>query len=249
MRSCVEREVGGDADAEIEITSRRGAPGPLQVEGRLAPDGPMIEIRGAGADLSIRLGASAGSLDAPALDRVVAALRGDELIEAVTEERARRIGGAAPAVDRALGGRAIVRAWVDGVAHAPRALAMSDRVGPVDLPEGAEGVLYELVYHLPDGQPLFRCVEEKLDLEKRVRDLWMSPAWCWTPSPDDGRRAFAAVIREPSSAPAAGEPRRGRARRASKSRSDKSVPAPSAPEEPEEARPSGWRAWLSKLFS
>ncbi|MFT3765135.1 MAG: hypothetical protein QM820_06415 [Minicystis sp.] len=78
VTSCVEREVGGDADAEIEITSKRGALGPLQVEGRLAPEGPVIEIRGAGADLSIRLGGSAGSLDAPALDRVIAALRGEE---------------------------------------------------------------------------------------------------------------------------------------------------------------------------
>ncbi|MCY1074099.1 hypothetical protein [Archangium lansingense] len=194
---CVEGEV--DEKAGLRVAAKAGAVGPLQLQARREADGPVLEVRGAGTDLSFRLTGGAASLDAHGLERVLASVRGDELESLVAEERARRLATTEPAADPAHGGASVFRVWVDGVAGPARSLAMSDCIDELDLPAHVDAahVVCDLVHYLPHGQPMARSARLEMPLDEPLDDLWLLPTWCWTPTVTEVQRVFEEFRRNP----------------------------------------------------
>ncbi|APR76703.1 Hypothetical protein A7982_02050 [Minicystis rosea] len=195
VEECLEDEI--EETFELRVAATKAAVGPLRVEARREADGPVLDVRGAGTDLSIRLLGAAASLTADQLEAVLAAVRGEELESAVAEERVRRLAVTEPAVDPAHGGASVLRIWVDGVAGPARVLTASDSIDELELPEHADPahVVCDLVHYLPNGQPMARRAELDMPLDEPVEKLWLIPTWCWTPAASDVRRVFEEIER------------------------------------------------------
>lgn len=193
--ACLEDQVG--EGAIVEISGEAGLVGPLEIVARRDTEGPRVQVRGAGTDLSMRLAGSAAKLDDADILRLVESANDETFSSIVACERARCLARTAPAPAPRYGGCTVFRAWVDGVPGPERVVALSEAIGPIEASAEAnpEDVVFDLVHYLPNGQPMLRRAELGMPVDRLVGESWLLPTWSWNPTTDEVARAFAGMTR------------------------------------------------------
>lgn len=193
--ACLEDQVG--EGAIVEVSGEAGLVGPLEIIGRRDTEGPLVHVRGAGTNLTLRFAGSAKDLDDVGIQRLIESANDETFSSMVAAERARCLARTAPAAAPRYGGCSVFRPWVDGVPGPERVVALSECVGPTDVPVEAdpENVVFDLVHYLPNGQPMLRCAELGMSDDRLVEKAWLVPTWSWNPTTDEVARAFAEMTR------------------------------------------------------